>query len=123
MDLLEARNSGGDSFVHFHADLPVQDDRVIVTETEAEAVRKKYFLDDVPEEAPILDRFPRKEKDKLVILNEIVTLFEPGRRYTEGEVNRILGPVYEDYATIRRYLIDYGFLGRTRGGSAYWRER
>ena len=122
LDLLETGSPAGDSFIHFRADLPVHDDRVIVTEAEGEAIRKKYFLEGVPEEAPVLDRFPRKQKEKLVVLNEIVELFEPGKRYAEGEVNRILAPVYEDYVTIRRYLIDYGFLARTPGGSAYWRE-
>ena len=28
----------------------------------------------------------------------------------------------EDHATLRRSLIDFGFLRRTSGGSSYWRE-
>ena len=39
---------------------------------------------------------------------------------TEQEVNEILRPIYEDYMTIRRYLIMYGFMERTKDGRQYW---
>jgi hypothetical protein len=28
--------------------------------------------------------------------------------------------VYDDYVTVRRYLIEYGFLDRKDDGSQYW---
>jgi hypothetical protein len=28
----------------------------------------------------------------------------------------------DDYATLRRYLIEYRFLKRTPGGGEYWRD-
>lgn len=47
---------------------------------------------------------------------------EEGRRYTESEINghiqRILA--FRDPVTIRRALVDYGFLDRTPDGAAYW---
>ena len=43
-----------------------------------------------------------------------------GRHYTEREVNEIIQPIYADYVTIRRYLISYGLMNRTRNGSEYW---
>ncbi|MEU3963327.1 DUF2087 domain-containing protein [Streptomyces buecherae] len=48
--------------------------------------------------------------------------FEPGRRYTETEVNAALSRCYDDYSTLRRYLIDERLLSRSPEGSAYWRS-
>ena len=47
--------------------------------------------------------------------------FEPDRLYDEAEVNAILAEDAPDPATLRRLLVDHGFLGRRSG--AYWRER
>jgi hypothetical protein len=41
--------------------------------------------------------------------------FEPGRTYPEREVNEILAGHSEDFATLRRYLVDYGYLARHGG--------
>jgi biotin operon repressor len=67
-----------------------------------------------------LTQFPNREKRWLVILRWLVTLFEPGVRYTEREVNTILTAVHEDYALMRRDLVEYGFMRRERGGGDYW---
>jgi len=48
--------------------------------------------------------------------------FEPDRLYDEQEVNAILTDHAPDPATLRRLLVDHGYLGR-RDGGAYWRER
>ncbi len=68
-----------------------------------------------------LVRFPNKEKRWLVILRWLVTLFEPGRRYREREVNAILAVVNPDVASLRRDLVEFGFMRRERGGGDYWR--
>ena len=47
--------------------------------------------------------------------------FEPDRLYDESEVNAILADDAPDVATLRRLLVDHGYLGRRKG--AYWRER
>ena len=47
------------------------------------------------------------------------TRFEPGRTYSEAEVNETLRAFYDDYAALRRYLVDEGFL--TRDANTYWR--
>jgi hypothetical protein len=47
--------------------------------------------------------------------------FERDRLYEEHEVNVILADDAPDPATLRRLLVDHGYLGR-RGGT-YWRER
>lgn len=64
--------------------------------------------------------FSPKEKKKIVILRKIAEQFEKNKQYTEKEVNSILTDIYEDYATIRRYLIEYGYMDRTKDGKAYW---
>lgn len=67
-----------------------------------------------------LTRFPNREKRWLVILRWLATLFEPGVRYSEKEVNATLTRVHEDYALMRRDLVEYGFMRRARGGGDYW---
>ena len=47
--------------------------------------------------------------------------FERDRLYEEREVNAILADHAPDPATLRRLLVDHGFLGRR--ASVYWRER
>ena len=54
-----------------------------------------------------------------IVLERIASEFEPGRRYEEKEVNVIVGAFYNDYAAIRRYLVDEGFMDRDHG--VYWR--
>jgi DNA-binding transcriptional ArsR family regulator len=64
----------------------------------------------------------KKQKKTLVVLRWVATLFEPGRLYTEPEVNAVLKSVYEpDFVSLRRDLIDFGYLRRELGGGKYWR--
>jgi biotin operon repressor len=67
-----------------------------------------------------LTKIPSKEKKWLVILRWLATLFQPGVHYTEKQVNAILTGVYPDYATVRRDLVEFGFMRRERGGGDYW---
>ncbi|MNW69193.1 hypothetical protein D3C74_481460 [compost metagenome] len=46
--------------------------------------------------------------------------FDAKKKYSEKEVNEILRTVDSDYATLRRYLIEYGFIDRKDDGSLYW---
>ena len=62
---------------------------------------------------------PAKRSRRLVLLNHVAQLFEVGVRYEEGEVNLRLRNLHEDYAALRRYLVDEGFLDRDHG--MYWR--
>jgi len=68
-----------------------------------------------------LTHLPTKQNKMLVILRWLATLFEPDRLYTEADVNSVLKVVYaEDYVSLRRDLVDLGFLRRERGGGKYW---
>ncbi|WP_327953811.1 DUF2087 domain-containing protein [Brevibacillus agri] len=83
-----------------------------------EAILQKYFPQG---RSHALDRIPRKHKHRLVVCREVAKHFAPDKIYSEQEVNDILQAVCADYVTLRRYLIDYGFLTREADGSAYWR--
>ncbi len=45
--------------------------------------------------------------------------FEPDRRYTEREVNDVIRAFHDDYATLRRELIDGRWMARDH--DIYWR--
>ena len=72
---------------------------------------------------------PAARSKRLVVLDHLAGLFEPGRRYPEPEVNELLKRYHPDYATLRRYLVDDGFLDRedepapsgSRSVKVYWR--
>lgn len=61
-----------------------------------------------------------KEKNRLIILEHISKKFKRGVKYAEKEINSILSDIYDDYASIKRYLIDYKFMERTSDGNFYW---
>ncbi|HEX8134597.1 MAG TPA: DUF2087 domain-containing protein [Actinomycetes bacterium] len=72
---------------------------------------------------------PASRGKRLAVLDHLAGLFEPGRRYREREVNEILRAWHPDYAMLRRYLVDEGFLDRadepapsgSRSDKVYWR--
>ena len=63
--------------------------------------------------------WPSKVPVLRVVLEVVQTRFAPDRVYAEKEVNAILLDVHDDYCTLRRALVDYGYLGRDHG--RYWR--
>lgn len=91
------------------------DERFAITEKETQDILSRYF-----DGAGKLIDFPHKEKRKIILLNEMAKNFRPGRMYSEKEINEILGRIYDDYVTIRRYLIEYGYLERNQECSEYW---
>ena len=66
-----------------------------------------------------LTEIPMKASKRRVVLERIAIEFEPGVRYQEREVNAILARFTTDHASLRRYLVDEGFLAREAG--VYWR--
>jgi hypothetical protein len=67
-----------------------------------------------------LTEIPAKESKRRIVLERIALEFEPGVHYDEKTVNAIVGRFFNDYAALRRYLVDEGFLDRDRG--EYWRS-
>jgi hypothetical protein len=67
-----------------------------------------------------IDQMPARRSRRLVVLDHVSRAFEPGRRYAEAEVDVVLRAYFDDYAALRRYLVDEGFLARE--GGLYWRS-
>jgi hypothetical protein len=67
-----------------------------------------------------LEKLPSQHKKRLIVLEQFVLRFEPGRKYTETEVTGLIRPLFDDYCTVRRLLIDEGLIRREE--SMYWRE-
>jgi biotin operon repressor len=66
-----------------------------------------------------LTEIPAKASKRRIVLERIALEFDPGVRYEEKEVNVIVGAFFNDYAALRRYLVDEGLLSREKG--VYWR--
>lgn len=65
---------------------------------------------------------PKKRELRLITLQKIAECFECSREYFEQEVNLILMGIYDDYAYLRRELVDHGLLRRENDGCRYWKE-
>jgi DNA-binding transcriptional ArsR family regulator len=81
-----------------------------------------------PEQAAVLRSFlvdgrlvsiPAARGKRRMVLDYLAQTFEPGRVYPERQVNFMLGQFHDDFAALRRFLVDEEFLER-RGGF-YWR--
>jgi 8-oxo-dGTP pyrophosphatase MutT (NUDIX family) len=66
-----------------------------------------------------LVHIPAARGKRRTVLQHIVALFEPGARYPERQVDAMLRAWYEDYVSLRRYLVDEQLLARE--GGEYWR--
>ena len=98
-----------------HQTATMIDDRYNITDDEREKAIKAYM-----NEHGALLQFPAKEKKKIILLGEIIKQFERQVEYTEKEVNDVLKRIYAiDYPTIRRALIEYGFMERTMDCTKY----
>ncbi len=62
---------------------------------------------------------PAVRAKRLVVLDHLAQEFEPGLRYLETDVNAILAQYHPDVASLRRHLVDEGFMERESG--EYWR--
>lgn len=103
--------------VGFHRTATNIDERYAITQAEKSKVLERYFA---PNNEMLIEEFPAKEKKKIIIMQHISKEFECNTIYTEREVNEILKKFYQDYVTIRRYLVQYGFLDRSKDGKEYW---
>lgn len=77
---------------------------------------KNYTLPD-----GTLKRIPSQSKKIIAILEYVCQAFEVGRLYSEKEVSVKLNHFYSDTTSLRRYLVDYGYMGRESNGTSYWR--
>ena len=59
-----------------------------------------------------LKSIPTQKKKERIVLEEIVRVFEPGREYSEREVNILLADFHDDFCTLRRDMIGEGLMTR-----------
>jgi DNA-binding HxlR family transcriptional regulator len=62
---------------------------------------------------------PAQEKKKQIVIRWLAGQIDPARRWTEREFSEWLTQFNEDFATLRRYLVDSGYMARENG--IYWR--
>jgi hypothetical protein len=117
MELLAEAAPSKDTFIDVPPTAKQVDARFQITAEENEKILSTYFKQgpDGP-----LATYPLKEKKRVAILLELIKRFDANKKYSEQEVNAILKMFHDDYVLLRRHLIDYGFMDRTRDGSAYW---
>jgi biotin operon repressor len=68
-----------------------------------------------------LKEIPAQRKKLEAILRYVVRDFEPGKRYTEKQVNKTLSRFHADTASLRRALVGAKLMQREGGGGEYWR--
>ena len=101
----------------------------LLTTDNAQEVLSDQRLDQPQALRRFLDRkgqvtvFPRKFKDKQIVLEFLIEKFRSGKNYTEPQVNEVLNQwhTFGDPATLRRALVEGGLINRTDNGDQYWR--
>ncbi len=89
----------------------------LAADVDVDAYDRKVINEFITPEGRI-KAFPVQRKKMDVLLTSVIKSFELEIRYTEKQVNEILKPYNEDFATLRRELIDAKFLARDHG--EYW---
>ena len=68
-------------------------------------------------------RWPKKQSDKICIIEFLSTKFECDKHYSEKDVNVIINRYhsFNDVPLLRRELISRQYLARKDDGSKYWK--
>jgi biotin operon repressor len=98
-----------------------QDLAAVVEDVDLDAYDRKV-VEDYSLPGGRLKTIPAQRKKLEAVLRYVVSVFEPGVRYSEKQVNEILARFHEDTATLRRELVGYGLMQREGGGGEYWRN-
>lgn len=102
-----------ESLVHLIGALPALDDDT----------KYKQSVIDAFFEYGRLKALPAQRKKREVVLRYILEPLEPGKTYTEREINEHIVKYNDDYCTIRREMIAFGMMERIKnpdgGGDIY----
>lgn len=110
-------NTDKEALVIPHDTATMVDQRYTLTTSEEQKILNTYFISFEPLKLKLM---PSKEKRKIIVLKRIAAEFNRDKEYAEKELNAIIKSIYHDIATIRRYLIEYGFADRTKDCRIYW---
>ena len=89
-----------------------------VVELTEDAFDRKVMMDFLGRDGR-LKAIPAQQRKYNVVLRRLLAEFQVGERYSEKQVNAILKRFHDDTATLRRGLVDLGWLKRQAG--IYWR--
>ena len=92
----------------------------VAAEVDADAYDRKVVGDFTRPDGS-LKSIPAQRKKMEAVLRYVVKAFEPGKRYSEKQVNEILARFHADTASLRRELVGYQLMEREGGGGDYWR--
>lgn len=104
-----------EELITVHKGANMTDERFAITGNEEDKIIKNCF-----DKTGHLKEFPSKEKKKIAVLRYILKNFKQGEKYNEKQVNLVIKRIYDDYVSIRRALIEYGFMDRKDDCSQYW---
>lgn len=93
----------------FPADFTEEERKIVMNFTHPSGEIKQIPLQ--PKKQQIIVRYARH-----FVLNAL----QPGKQYTEKEINLAIKPLHADAAFFRRTFVDTGYLDRHNNGSAYW---
>jgi ArsR family transcriptional regulator, arsenate/arsenite/antimonite-responsive transcriptional repressor len=113
--LVQTRNDGGVEVYQLDIDQIQALKRQLFSNPadEARTPEEKTLAAFVKEGA--LVQLPVQPAKLLLVLRWLVNVFEPGKAYTERDVNDLLKGHAVDHATLRRLLVDHGLLTREAG--------
>jgi DNA-binding transcriptional ArsR family regulator len=63
----------------------------------------------------VLKQIPAQRRKRVFVLQHLMERFAPRTDYSEKTVNEMLKRAHPDFATLRRELVDYGFMTRENG--------
>jgi len=71
-----------------------------------------------------IKQIPLQQKKQMILIryarHHVLQALEPGKQYTEKEINLLIKQLHPDAAFFRRNFVDTGYLDRHANGSAYW---
>ena len=127
LGLVQMRSDGNTHFYRLDAEkLRATSKGLLSSEKMVELVPMEEMAEDAWEckvlrdffEGPRLKEIPANRKKRSVVLRWLATLFEPGTRYSEAQVNEIIQRHHPDASTLRREMIGEHLLQREHG--IYW---
>lgn len=70
---------------------------------------------------------PKKDRDRQILFKSVTITLDPNQAYTENQLNMALAKwladvgrmIDIDHVTLRRYLVDEGYLSRDPAGTSY----
>lgn len=66
-----------------------------------------------------ITQMPRQWRKKMILLRYVAEQFEAGQVYSEKDIKAILEPIHADHVTLRRMMVDVGWMTRDRAGASY----